>query len=213
MSEAGIPSGGGGGGSVLRLLILLVLLALLGAVLWLGLGVKAALEEQARIGRETLAGLKGGAEATVSFQLNQENGGLQRVLSLINQGPGPARVRQVLINVDGAPLGSGAAEDWRQLLTLIQREGVTSTASVLGDGRIIPAGGRQRLYSIRIDDPEQRTEIDAVLDRIRFGLCYCSVYGQCKTTGTIPARADRGYAALHAACRVETEPGDADGAS
>lgn len=100
-----------------------------------------------------------------------EGKGLSRIV-IANDGVGPALIKHVSLWVDGKPLPSWYAM-FKQLVPDRQHNIPYSTVH----NRVLPAG--KTIDAIVLNTPEDIAALRANAGRIRFDLCYCSVYENC----------------------------------
>ncbi len=93
-------------------------------------------------------------------------------LVISNDGVGPALIQQVGLWLDDRPMRS-----WAELFNSLDPNRQRDMAYTTVHGRVLPAG--RTIEAVVIDRPEDIASLQANFGRIRFELCYCSVYHEC----------------------------------
>ncbi|NQD36076.1 hypothetical protein HPT27_03505 [Permianibacter sp. IMCC34836] len=97
--------------------------------------------------------------------------GLSRIV-IANDGVGPALIRHVSLWLDGKPLPS-----WHAMFQQFKPGRQDDIPYSTVHNRVLPFG--KTIDAIVLATPEDITALRANAKRIRFDLCYCSVYDDC----------------------------------
>jgi hypothetical protein len=134
--------------------------------------------DQGRVMREEVRASVWPALQVDGFASRAESG-LSLGLSVQNAGVGPARVERLTIRHHGE-----LVPDLDGLVSRMPADGDLSLQTL--EGRIIAAGDTVRPFVLRYDEPSAEDAVD-VMSRLSaqwlVEVCYCSVLGQCWTSG------------------------------
>lgn len=95
-------------------------------------------------------------------------------LNLANKGLGPAFIKHITVDVDGAP-----ARSWGEVTKFLTGRRVALSESAL-IGSVLAPGEAGEMLSINHE--ESGTLVWRNAGRVVLGVCYCSVFGNCWTT-------------------------------
>jgi hypothetical protein len=102
-------------------------------------------------------------------------------LSLLNTGPGAGLVKWMRVSIRG-----DAYQNWETLLRAlgIEGNGATTTVRVTASVTVMPVKSFEEVVLVEITSPEPGNEdaikfIEMSQQKLRFEICYCSIYGRC----------------------------------
>lgn len=98
------------------------------------------------------------------------------VVTVDNNGVGPARVESVVVAVDGRPM-----KRWKDVMTALGVDDNINFATTSLNGDVIPPSLNREttIAAVRIHDSNAAAIFRHATERIAIDICYCSVYDDC----------------------------------
>lgn len=120
-------------------------------------------------------------EWTLTF-LSEEN--QEFYISVMNKGVGPALINDTKLYLDGKPYTYNDYRDFMKDLVGQETRDCLWIVYSVADNRVMAPGEEVKIFHAKAWQGTRIPSID--YDRIKYSLCYCSIYDDCWTTdGTI----------------------------